>query len=113
MLASASNPSVQRPRVRLRRHDAYVRLAFWLPLTPWPVLRALRATGPYGSGTLGSVGGYAAMALMAATAVGFILLWRFANRDKEFVSAIWFFFAIINYFVMWDFIENGAAVYAK
>lgn len=92
-----------------------LRLAFMLPLTPWPALRLIQAQGEYSTGRHGAdalapVMGHACTAGLAVHLAGLILL-LLCRRDRSWPLSLWVVFALVNGFCMWMYIESNGIFY--
>ena len=97
-----------------RAKEIGARLAFEIPLTPWPVLIWLVSIGdrfhpPHGGEPLSYVRGLAELSFIATTVVGFLLV-LVCRRGQSGVG--WLFFAVINGYILWNYIEAHALIYS-
>lgn len=100
------------PHRRLR--GAGLRLAFWLPLTPWPALFLIVAQGEFSTGrhradALAPVVGWAYLAALAVHVGGLILLLAHWRREEQ--VPLWICFALVNAVAMGTYIGANGSYY--
>ncbi len=99
----------------LRR--AGLRLAFWIPAAPWPILLQIQSEGSFTTGrhsaeALAPIWMQADLACLATSIVGFILLLKCVRAEDEAAIPVWLAFALVNGYTMWDFIGRYSAHYS-
>lgn len=90
------------------------RLAFMVPLTPWPVFTWVQSQdeipfGMHSADPLYAVRHEANMAAIATTALGLILIYGFC-RDWA-VRVIWLNFAAIHAYIIWQYLISNSGIY--
>lgn len=94
-----------------------MRLSFLVPLTPWPVLLWLESQGSYMWSTrhsaepLIAVKPQALVLCLLATLAGGCLLIPYC-RVRPQVARAWFALATLNGWILWEYINLSAVVYA-
>lgn len=93
---------------------AGARLAFLIPVTPWPVFFWIQHQGPYGVGKhsaepLYPVALHAYLATISVHALGIVLLYCFVADWRLRVP--WLIGVALHGLLMWEFLERNAVAY--
>jgi hypothetical protein len=91
------------------------RLAFELPVLPWPVLIWIQSQGGYSTGShsteaLYPVSGLAEVFSLVLTGFGLVLI--LAGSKSLTLRLIWAIYAGINAMALWTYIESSGVMYA-
>ncbi|RYG44164.1 hypothetical protein EON79_15465 [bacterium] len=100
-----------------KRRGILLRLAFWLPLTIWPVLLWIGtepafSTGRHACEALNTVATQALHFVFLSGVIGFVLICKYFRKSEEWVIPLWLFFSFVHWQVLSHFIDDRAICYS-